>query len=84
MANIRVGFGVDVIQSIQNEWDFMASDDCLPAQVALQLMDTSTLGKADREADFLDVHEQIQKTLKAVVNGRSHTCRYLGAGTNVA
>ena len=47
----------------------MASDDCLPAQVALQLMDTSTLGKADREADFLDVHEQIQRTLKAVVNG---------------
>jgi Xaa-Pro aminopeptidase len=31
-------------------------------------MDTSTLGKADREPDFLNMNQQIQKTLKSVVN----------------
>lgn len=60
-----------VLQSIHSEWAFVASDDCVPAQVALQLMDTSTLGKADREPDFLNMHDQIQKTLKSVVNGLS-------------
>ncbi|THC92135.1 hypothetical protein EYZ11_008403 [Aspergillus tanneri] len=57
-----------VLQTIQREWAFVAADDCVPAQVALQLMDTSTLGKADREPDFLNMHSQIQKTLKSVVN----------------
>lgn len=47
----------------------MASDDCVPVQVALSLMDTSTLGKAQREPDFLNVHDQIQTTLKSIVNG---------------
>jgi hypothetical protein len=49
----------------------VASDDCVPVQVALQLMDTSTLGEADREPDFLNMNQQIQKTLKSVVNGES-------------
>ncbi|KAL4981144.1 hypothetical protein BDW66DRAFT_156236 [Aspergillus desertorum] len=58
----------DVLQSIQHEWDFVATDDCVPVQVALQLMDTSTLGKAEREPEFLGVHQTIQQTLKAIVN----------------
>ncbi|KKK17963.1 hypothetical protein AOCH_003037 [Aspergillus ochraceoroseus] len=57
-----------VLHFIQREWNFVASDDCVPVQVALQLMDTSTLGKADREPDFLHMHDQIQKTLKSIVN----------------
>lgn len=40
-------------------------------QVALQLMDTSTLGKADREPEFLGVRDRIQETLKSIVNGMS-------------
>ncbi|KAF7591248.1 hypothetical protein BBP40_001809 [Aspergillus hancockii] len=58
----------EVLQSIHQEWELVASDECVPVQVALQLMDTSTLGKADREPDFLNVHSRIQKTLKSVVN----------------
>lgn len=58
----------EVLQSIQQEWDLVASDECVPVQVALQLMDTSTLGKADREQEFVNVHNRIQKTLKSVVN----------------
>ncbi|KNG82493.1 putative Exocyst complex component Sec8 [Aspergillus nomiae NRRL 13137] len=58
----------EILQSIQQEWDLVASDECVPVQVALQLMDTSTLGKADREPEFLGVHNRIQRTLKSVVN----------------
>ncbi|KAL3471405.1 hypothetical protein BJX99DRAFT_250495 [Aspergillus californicus] len=58
----------DVLYSIEREWDFMATDDCVPVQVALQLMDTSTIGKAEREPDFLNVHQKIQHTLKTIVN----------------
>ncbi|PGH03348.1 hypothetical protein AJ80_08708 [Polytolypa hystricis UAMH7299] len=58
----------DVLRLIQSEWDFMAIDDCIPVQVGLQLMDSSTLGKADREPDFLRTRNQIQRALKSIVN----------------
>ncbi|OAT13259.1 xaa-Pro aminopeptidase [Blastomyces gilchristii SLH14081] len=58
----------DVLRTIQQDWDFMATDDCIPVQVGLQLMDSSTLGKADREPDFIRTHKQIQKSLKSIVN----------------
>lgn len=58
-----------VLQSIQRDWDFMTDSECIPVHVALSLMDTSTLGKADREPDFLHMYNDIQKTLKAIVNG---------------
>lgn len=54
---------------IQQDWEFMATDDCIPVQVGLQLMDSSTLGKADREPDFIRTYKQIQKSLKSIVNG---------------
>ena len=60
---------VDVLQSVEHDWNFMASEGCVPVQVALQLMDTSTVGEADREPDFLRMRDQIQNTLKSVVNG---------------
>jgi exocyst complex component 4 len=61
---------IDLLQAVRHDWDFMASDDCVPVQVSLQLMDSSTLGKADRESDFISMHKQIQKTLRSIVNGR--------------
>lgn len=48
----------------------MTDAECIPVHVALSLMDTSTLGKAEREPDFLHMYNQIQKTLKAIVNGQ--------------
>ncbi|KAK2800656.1 hypothetical protein FQN50_008040 [Emmonsiellopsis sp. PD_5] len=53
---------------IYQEWDFMANDDCVPVQVGLQLMDSSTLGQAEREPDFIYAHKQIQKSLRSIVN----------------
>ncbi|KAJ5865311.1 uncharacterized protein N7529_007227 [Penicillium soppii] len=57
-----------ILQSIQRDWDFMTDAECVPVHVALSLMDTSTLGKADREEDFMHMYNDIQKTLKAIVN----------------
>ncbi|KAK2749844.1 hypothetical protein FQN57_005258 [Myotisia sp. PD_48] len=57
-----------VLQLIEDEWDFMVSDNCIPVQVGLQLMDTSTLGRADKEPDFLRMNNTIQQTLRSVVN----------------
>ncbi|KAJ6110300.1 hypothetical protein N7486_002535 [Penicillium sp. IBT 16267x] len=58
----------EVLQAIQRDWDFMTDAECIPVNVALSLMDTSTLGKADREPEFLQMHAQIQRTLKSIVN----------------
>ncbi|KAH8702373.1 putative exocyst complex component Sec8 [Talaromyces proteolyticus] len=62
------GGTVDILQNVQRNWDFMKTEDCIPVQVALQLMDNSTLGKADREPEFLQTQKQIQRTLKSIVN----------------
>lgn len=64
------------MQSIQRDWDFMTDAECVPVHVALSLMDTSTLGKADREDDFLRMYNDIQKTLKTIVNGRYPLLRF--------
>jgi Xaa-Pro aminopeptidase len=62
-------FRADVLQTIQKEWDFMTNDDCIPVHVGLLLMDSSTLGQAEREPDFLRTYKQIQRALKSIVNG---------------
>ena len=65
MANIE-----DVLKFIQEEWDFMTKDGCVPVQVALQLMDPSSLGRADRYNEFQQTHTQLQRSLKSIVNGK--------------
>lgn len=59
----------DVLQYIQRDCDFMTRNDCVPVQIALQLIDSSTLGRADRYDDFQETHQRLQKALKAIVNG---------------
>ena len=44
----------------------MASDDCIPIKVALQLMDNSSLGLADQYDQFQEVHQQLQNALKVI------------------
>ncbi|KFY15860.1 hypothetical protein V492_01725 [Pseudogymnoascus sp. VKM F-4246] len=58
----------DVLQYIQSEWSFMAQDKCVPVQVALQLMDSSSLGRANQYSEFQATHKQLQRALKAIVN----------------
>jgi exocyst complex component 4 len=58
----------EVLQHIQSEWGFMADDKCVPVQVALQLMDSSSLGRAHQYGQFQDTHKQLKRALKAIVN----------------
>lgn len=46
----------------------MASDNCIPVKVALQLMDPSSLGLADQYDQFREAHTQLQNALKVIVN----------------
>lgn len=58
----------EVLHHIQSEWSFMARDKCVPVQVALQLMDSSSLGRANEYSQFQETHKQLQRALKAIVN----------------
>ena len=49
----------------------MTKEDCLPVHVALQLMDHSSLGRGGDYQDFQGTSHDLQKALKAIVNGIS-------------
>ncbi|KAL8794900.1 MAG: hypothetical protein Q9195_002612 [Heterodermia aff. obscurata] len=57
-----------VIQHIEDNWDVLTKDDCVPVHVALQLMDHSSLGRGNDYHDFQSTSQQLQKALKAIVN----------------
>lgn len=61
---------LEVLQYIQRDWDFMTDDKCIPLQISLKLLDSSSLGLASRYNQFRDTHQQLQNALKAIVNGR--------------
>ncbi|KAF3913689.1 hypothetical protein AA313_de0202028 [Arthrobotrys entomopaga] len=58
----------DVLDTIRRDWDFMIREDCIPVQIALQLNDPSSLGKANRLRDFRVIKKQLEGALQAVVN----------------
>jgi exocyst complex component 4 len=58
----------EVLSYIKRDWDFMTEEKCVPVQVALQLMDNSSLGLASRYPQFRDIHQQLQNALRAIVN----------------
>jgi exocyst complex component 4 len=58
----------DVLQYIRQNWDFMTQDQCVPIEVALKLMDSSSLGLASQYGQFRNTHQDLQQALKAIVN----------------
>nr|POE65216.1 putative exocyst complex component sec8 [Quercus suber] len=63
-----VRYGTSGSQVEDQQWSLMASDTCIPVKVALQLMDSSSLGLADQYDTFQDTHLQLQNALKVIVN----------------
>lgn len=59
-----------MLQYIRQNWDFMTQDQCVPIEVALKLMDSSSLGLANQHGQFRTTHKELQQALKAIVNGR--------------
>jgi exocyst complex component 4 len=58
----------EILQYIQRDWDFMTNEKCVPVQIALKLLDSSSLGLANRSAQFQQTHQELQRSLKAIVN----------------
>jgi exocyst complex component 4 len=58
----------DVLGLIQAEWPVMCKSDCVPVHVALQLLDTSSVGRAHEYQRWDQLHKYLQDSLKAVVH----------------
>ena len=59
----------EILKFIRQTWDFMTNDKCVPIEVALKLMDSSSLGLATDFNRFQRTHQELQQALKAIVNG---------------
>ena len=57
-----------VIQHVQERWDFLTKDECIPVHVALQLMDFSSLGRGNDYEDFQRTSQALQAALRTIVN----------------
>jgi exocyst complex component 4 len=53
---------------IQDRWEVTTKTDCVPVQVALQLLDTSSLGRGREHEDFRQTGKALHRGLKAIVN----------------
>ncbi|RAR01967.1 protein transport [Stemphylium lycopersici] len=58
----------EVLHFIRQNWEFMTKDQCVPIEVALKLMDSSSLGLASQAGQFQQTHDQLQSALKGIVN----------------
>ncbi|KAF2488636.1 hypothetical protein BU16DRAFT_586867 [Lophium mytilinum] len=58
----------DVLEYIKRDWEFMTDDKCVPVQISLKLLDSSSLGLASRYDMFRETHQRLQSSLKAIVN----------------
>lgn len=58
----------DVLNQIKREFDFMTRDGCIPVEVALRLMDDSSLGLARQYDRFEGLNRDLQSALRMIVN----------------
>lgn len=63
------GWRSDVLKHINDKWEIMATEECIPVHVALQLMDHSSLGRGRDYPDFQRTSRHLQKALRSIVNG---------------
>ncbi|KAG0648319.1 putative exocyst complex component sec8 [Hyphodiscus hymeniophilus] len=66
-SNAEKQIGV-VLEHIKAEWPTMYENECIPVQVALQLLDTSSVGRAHEYRQFEKTHQYLQDSLKAIVH----------------
>ncbi|KAK4240499.1 putative exocyst complex component sec8 [Achaetomium macrosporum] len=57
-----------VLDLIKQEWPAMCDNDCIPVQLALQLLDTSSVGRAREYGNFQRTHQYLQDSLKKIVH----------------
>ncbi|KAK1453851.1 Sec8 exocyst complex component specific domain-containing protein [Colletotrichum melonis] len=57
-----------VLERVKVEWPAMCQTDCVPVQLALQLLDTSSVGRAHDYNQFRQTHDYLQNSLKGIVH----------------
>ncbi|KAL2259323.1 hypothetical protein VTK26DRAFT_7050 [Humicola hyalothermophila] len=57
-----------VLELIKLEWPAMCENDCIPVQLALQLLDNSSVGRAHEYRNFQRTHLYLQDSLKKIVH----------------
>ncbi|KAG6004169.1 exocyst subunit [Claviceps maximensis] len=57
-----------VLDHIRADWPSMCENHSLPVQLALQLLDTSSVGRAHEYRKFQDTHRYLQDSLKNIVH----------------
>ncbi|KAK1253366.1 hypothetical protein MKX07_001443 [Trichoderma sp. CBMAI-0711] len=57
-----------VLDHIKSEWPSMCREDCVPVQLALQLLDNSSVGRAHDYRKFQTTHKYLQESLKNIVH----------------
>ncbi|EPE04251.1 exocyst complex component sec8 [Ophiostoma piceae UAMH 11346] len=60
--------GQDALDRIRTEWPSMCQTDCVPVQMALQLLDGSSVGRAHEYRAFQRTHQYLQDSLKGIVH----------------
>lgn len=61
----------DIIANVSIEWKELVADDANTLEVALSLMDNSSIGKAKYYSRFEGLKSELQEMLKLIVNGTS-------------
>lgn len=68
-ADSRAGKQIaTVLENIKREWPSMCEKECVPVQMAIQLLDTSSVGRAHEYRQFEQTHKYLQDSLKAIVH----------------
>ncbi|KAI1310033.1 Sec8 exocyst complex component-specific domain-containing protein [Xylaria venustula] len=57
-----------VLEHIKAEWPSMIQSDCIPVSLALQLLDSSSVGRAHEHSNFKKTHRYLQDSLKGIVH----------------
>lgn len=57
-----------VLEHIRADWPSMCNDEGIPVQLALQLLDTSSVGRAHDYRKFQSTHTYLQDSLKNIVH----------------
>ncbi|PKS10809.1 hypothetical protein jhhlp_002566 [Lomentospora prolificans] len=58
----------EVVDLIKEEWPALCEADCIPVQLALQLLDNSSVGRAHEYRNFQKTHNFLQESLRNIVN----------------
>lgn len=73
----------DLMKTVSMEWKELVSEDSNTLEVALSLMDNSSIGKAKYYSRFETLKMELQDMLKMVVNGKIYEQKAFNIFSNI-